>query len=221
MERKGFTLIELLVVIAIIALLAGILFPVFSQAREKARQTKCISNMKQISMALLMYVQDYDDVLPTNTAQTDWDNAVRVNNKWTGLGLLYEGKYLGNGATLYCPSYLKDDKKSYFYLPRTAYYNHMFCSYNYFMGYSYKNATTMTIEEAIREKFPAVIDALYAQYMERSYPPHRDGFNVLLFNGEVVWCNDPGGKLDQSIRLTSWGHVETNDFINIMNRIDY
>jgi len=61
MKQKGFTLIELLVVIAIIAILAAILFPVFAQAREKARTTSCLSNMKQIGLAHLMYVQDYDE----------------------------------------------------------------------------------------------------------------------------------------------------------------
>jgi len=61
-QRQGFTLIELLVVIAIIAILAAILFPVFAQAREKARQTSCISNMKQIMTGALMYLQDYDEM---------------------------------------------------------------------------------------------------------------------------------------------------------------
>lgn len=64
MRSQGFTLIELLVVIAIIAILAAILFPVFAKAREKARETMCASNENQIGLALLQYVQDYDEILP-------------------------------------------------------------------------------------------------------------------------------------------------------------
>ena len=63
-RKRGFTLIELLVVIAIIAILAAILFPVFAQAREKARQTACLSNAKQIGTAVMLYAQDYDESFP-------------------------------------------------------------------------------------------------------------------------------------------------------------
>jgi prepilin-type N-terminal cleavage/methylation domain-containing protein/prepilin-type processing-associated H-X9-DG protein len=63
-KKKGFTLIELLVVIAIIAILAAILFPVFAQAREQARKTSCLSNCKQLGLAMQMYAQDYDEMLP-------------------------------------------------------------------------------------------------------------------------------------------------------------
>jgi prepilin-type N-terminal cleavage/methylation domain-containing protein/prepilin-type processing-associated H-X9-DG protein len=66
---RAFTLIELLVVIAIIAILAAILFPVFAQARESARKTSCLSNNKQLGLAAIMYVQDYDEMYPCN----NWD----------------------------------------------------------------------------------------------------------------------------------------------------
>jgi prepilin-type N-terminal cleavage/methylation domain-containing protein len=64
MRRDGFTLIELLVVIAIIAILAAILFPVFAQARESARLTTCTSNARQIGLGMMMYADDYDEILP-------------------------------------------------------------------------------------------------------------------------------------------------------------
>jgi prepilin-type N-terminal cleavage/methylation domain-containing protein/prepilin-type processing-associated H-X9-DG protein len=76
-NRRAFTLIELLVVIAIIAIMAAILFPVFAQAREKARQASCLSNSRQLGLALQMYTQDYDEVVPnqwwTHSGCTEWD----------------------------------------------------------------------------------------------------------------------------------------------------
>jgi prepilin-type N-terminal cleavage/methylation domain-containing protein len=71
---SAFTLIELLVVIAIIAILAAILFPVFAQARAKARQISCISNMKQLGLGVMMYVQDYDESLPFKRYMEDGSN---------------------------------------------------------------------------------------------------------------------------------------------------
>ena len=74
MSRKGFTLIELLVVIAIIAILAAILFPVFARAREKARQTSCASNLKQLMLGALMYAQDYDETCTMFADGTSYEN---------------------------------------------------------------------------------------------------------------------------------------------------
>jgi prepilin-type N-terminal cleavage/methylation domain-containing protein/prepilin-type processing-associated H-X9-DG protein len=82
-RKRAFTLIELLVVIAIIAILAAILFPVFAQAREKARGASCLSNTKQIGLAISMYTQDYDEVLPMGgnggpTLQNRWYHWVKA-----------------------------------------------------------------------------------------------------------------------------------------------
>jgi len=93
MTRRGFTLIELLVVIAIIAILAAILFPVFARAREKARQTSCLSNVKQISLAVQMYASDYDDYV------------VAVNNENGGPWYNVLNAYIKNSQIWVCPSY--------------------------------------------------------------------------------------------------------------------
>jgi prepilin-type N-terminal cleavage/methylation domain-containing protein/prepilin-type processing-associated H-X9-DG protein len=81
--RRAFTLIELLVVIAIIAILAAILFPVFAQAREQARQTACSSNVRQIGMGVRMYVQDYDETFPIFYAYNTKD-PVTGARAWAG-----------------------------------------------------------------------------------------------------------------------------------------
>src|SRR6184192_4268577 len=74
---SGFTLIELLVVIAIIAIIAAILFPVFAQTREKARQASCQSNVQNLARAILMYAQDYDEHLPLLTYPQHTGGALR------------------------------------------------------------------------------------------------------------------------------------------------
>jgi prepilin-type N-terminal cleavage/methylation domain-containing protein len=84
-NRKGFTLIELLVVIAIIALLAAILFPVFAGAREKARQTACLNNNKQLGLAFVMYLGDYDETYPLGFGYAGgwlWDRYHATPHDW-------------------------------------------------------------------------------------------------------------------------------------------
>src|SRR5688572_10693085 len=94
-RRAAFTLIELLVVIAIIAILAAILFPVFAQAREKARQTACLSNQKQVGTALMMYYTDYEDtIVPNGLGGT--------GNQQTWPDLLHP--YIKNTQVFLCPN---------------------------------------------------------------------------------------------------------------------
>jgi prepilin-type N-terminal cleavage/methylation domain-containing protein/prepilin-type processing-associated H-X9-DG protein len=107
MKRTGFTLIELLVVIAIIAILAAILFPVFAQVREKARQIACVSNLKQIGLGILQYNEDYDehfpmvDFIPAGGNELRWYQAV---GPYIKNGNTYgDGYYNGSGGIWTCP----------------------------------------------------------------------------------------------------------------------
>jgi prepilin-type N-terminal cleavage/methylation domain-containing protein/prepilin-type processing-associated H-X9-DG protein len=120
-SARAFTLIELLVVIAIIAILAAILFPVFAQAREKARQTACASNLKQIGTAIMMYTQDYDETLPSTwmgngaaTPPNGIDSSVGPAYTWNYMIL----PYIKNDGVFTCPSNRydsKDNQKKIFY----------------------------------------------------------------------------------------------------------
>jgi len=107
MRRSGFTLIELLVVIAIIAILAAILFPVFAKAREKARQSSCASNIKQLGLAVQQYLQDYDETTPQAAINMGAGNAVYPNGSTGQYYLWYHPlqPYIKNFQVLNCPSY--------------------------------------------------------------------------------------------------------------------
>src|ERR1051326_8209824 len=98
-RARGFTLIELLVVIAIVAILAAILFPVFAQARDKARAAACLSNVKQIGTALIMYAQDYDATLPHHPADVGNFLADTAGPNWAK-GMM---PYVKNSQILICP----------------------------------------------------------------------------------------------------------------------
>ncbi|MFH0795862.1 MAG: DUF1559 domain-containing protein [Candidatus Omnitrophota bacterium] len=109
-KALGFTLIELLVVIAIIAILAAMLLPALSQAREKARQARCMSNMKQMGLALYMYTGDYDDFFPYGS------NTTAALGQWWNELL----SYIGNSQKVFiCPS------------DRTGAYSYQYLSYGY------------------------------------------------------------------------------------------
>src|SRR5437868_5491591 len=117
--RRGFTLIELLVVIAIIAILAAILFPVFAQAREKARQASCQSNLKQVGTAMMMYTQDYDEMyvpggpIDNIASNVPWANCqgwpcnrTNGNDNWGARVIPYVKNYF----VFVCPSANNDSR---------------------------------------------------------------------------------------------------------------
>ncbi len=106
--RRGFTLIELLVVIAIIAILAAILFPVFARAREQARRTSCTSNVKQMMLGVLMYVQDYDERLLLGVHPCAvWPGSTALTHSYVTPNIAYGhllDPYCKNTHIFICPS---------------------------------------------------------------------------------------------------------------------
>ena len=105
-RHRGFTLIELLVVIAIIAILAAILFPVFAKARDKARQSVCLSNMKQLGLSMLMYAEDYDETFP------------QVVDTGSGLGIQERlFPYMKSRDVMHCPNDPQQNTQSYRWVP--------------------------------------------------------------------------------------------------------
>lgn len=121
-KKRGFTLIELLVVIAIIAILAAILFPVFAQAREKARQTACLSNTKQLGTSLAMYTQDYDETMVLAIDWIDW-------SIWTDR----VQPYMKSWDIMYCPSGANKRLPISWDLPQYRWWG----NWKYFVQYGY------------------------------------------------------------------------------------
>ncbi len=201
MRRRAFTLIELLVVIAIIAILAAILFPVFAKAREKARQSSCLSNLKQLALASLQYVQDYDEKLFGHIQGTR-------NTFYPASGFFLNWPqqahpYMKNQQMLDCPSWTGQ----WAYSP-TARDNNFGYGLSYWMTYYYY----YTSAELALIKSPAETIwytdcnyyVVYPTFYLFTYPAdvtygqngtarlqlrHNDGVNANFLDGHVKWFN--------------------------------
>ncbi len=171
-SRGGFTLIELLVVIAIIAILAAILFPVFARARENARRTSCMSNMKQLGLAFMQYAQDYDERMPVGHPGTVGGVEYFGGNGWSG-GIF---PYTKSVQLYSCPSDASNNtarpvKASYAFnlaLPRS------YGGYPGMSGLASMNAVSRTIllSEVLNGSFNPATDAPFGG---NAYSPAGDG----------------------------------------------
>ncbi|MFA7373391.1 MAG: prepilin-type N-terminal cleavage/methylation domain-containing protein [bacterium] len=198
-KLKGFTLIELLVTIAIIALLASILFPVFGKAREKARQATCQSNLKQISTAMMLYAQDWEEMLPFRTPAGG-----PANYEWDVQLMQYFGLKWGQGnkiTSYYCPSSLP--------YPSFELYRSLSYAYNRHVAdneYDSRNLTSLTTPSSTllivdMRCLSTGPDTSWCTYNARDTPTyitynstrfpytrHSNGVNVLFADGHVAWC---------------------------------
>jgi prepilin-type N-terminal cleavage/methylation domain-containing protein/prepilin-type processing-associated H-X9-DG protein len=207
--RKGFTLIELLVVIAIIAILAAILFPVFAQAREKARQTTCASNMKQMGLAMLMYAQDYDETFcgkgrdgeGQSTPVVPGDTMFNYNPA-SGYGYYYRSwasniyPYIKNVQIFRCPSTTYNCYGVAYGLPINGVkpgggWVTIFADrYGPTQADIRRPAEIMMIGEKGAGGGPQYINAVNSSVGVTYYAgraSHNDGMNVAFFDGHVKW----------------------------------
>ncbi len=187
LPRRAFTLIELLVVIAIIALLAAILFPVFARARENARRSSCLNNLKQIGIGFAQYTQDYDETLPGGAP---YSATAFVPGHWVGvpaspgcttaspcrpdLGALFP--YVKSSQIYICPSDSQGPLK------RLSYSTNAVCSFRSLADATQSSKTILLIDEG-----PSLQDGFLSYSNPADLPSviHLDGTNFGYLDGHV------------------------------------
>ncbi len=198
--RKGFTLIELLVVIAIIAILAAILFPVFARAREKARQTSCLSNLKEIGLGILMYAQDYDEKLPRSGGYRSFTELSDPIGRcyW----FMQTVPYIKNSQIFSCPSY--DNNRVYSggtSGPHPDFPDGVNYSYNTYANTlaiaKIKHPTAFGLCVDGTNNYWRLQRAPDSNHYGWSWTRHNDGWNGVMGDGHAKWMKEqyPDGKL--------------------------
>ena len=206
LRRHAFTLIELLVVIAIIAILASILFPVFAQAREKARQTGCSSNLKQIGIAIRMYAQDYDETFPHNCDEPRPNGALKKTpvegTCWAGWISNVLIPYEKNAQIYKCPSLSTTVSFNNWRLPDKA---GSYC-YNYrSLGGAWGATGNQTVQPVVTEAAIPEVSNLAMMW---------DSANSWADCGYMSGCGINARDLDyyrkKQFTLTSWHNGQNN-----------
>ena len=199
MRNRGFTLIELLVVIAIIAILAAILFPVFARARESARQTSCLSNVRQLTTATLMYAQDYDETFPPcyvkEPTTVQYPEGTHSENR---LYYMFIYPYVQNIDIFNCPSAAPYERWDGSYDGRIPYGINRRIAPSHSAGASLGEIThpaeTVCIGDAYGSLSYGIRDTISISNSSiRSIVParHNEGANFGFVDGSARWVNVP------------------------------
>jgi prepilin-type N-terminal cleavage/methylation domain-containing protein/prepilin-type processing-associated H-X9-DG protein len=210
-QRNGFTLIELLVVIAIIAILAAILFPVFAQARESARKTVCLSNMKQISLGALMYAQDYDETFAVEREPNEYDPGYNNGDiqSISGTWRYFIQPYIKNTQIFHCPDDTRNVGWSEGYLDDTIYHCHGSDSIpndHFHLSYAYNGYEFNSTTGAALAKFGAPANLIMLLESRMEYPDL--GLWIFPWDLSGVFGGAGAGPFTSHNGLLNWAFVD-------------